>query len=116
MKKKTKVILTVLIFILAVCAVVAFCQRDNISAFVKSMNYSDGEIDEMLKENKKKLEAELAEKYPEISAELAELTEEEEAQIASGEVTPEEIIEKKVAEIEKKQTETKKNNSAVNQQ
>lgn len=111
--RKKRIILAVILGVAAILAVIAYSQRDNISAAIKSVSYSEEEIDRMLEENKKKLEEELFEKYPGVSAEL---TEEEEKMIASGEVTPEEIVEKKVAELKKKQSEEseKTNGSAEN--
>lgn len=107
--KKRKIFLIVIICILAVCGVFAAYQRDNISALIKSVNYSDEELNKMMEENKKKLETEISEKYPGV---VVEFTEEEEKEIMSGEVTPEEIINKKVAELEKKQADEKNGGSA----
>lgn len=107
--KKRKIVLIVIICILAACGALAAYQRDNISALIKSVNYSDEELNKMMEENKKKLETEISEKYPGV---VVEFTEEEEKEIMSGEVTPEEIINKKVAELEKKQAEAKNSGSA----
>lgn len=104
--RKKRIFLIVILGVAAVLAAVAVWQRDNISAAIKSVSYSEEEIDRMLEENKKKLEEEISEKYPDA---VAVLSPEEEEMIVSGEMTPEEVVEKKLAELEKKQTESKKN-------
>ena len=99
-KSKGKIILfSVLGVIVILIAATAIAQYDNISAAIKAFSYSEEEINKMVSENKEKLESELSEKLPEM---VSDFTAEDEKLIMSGELTIEDAVKKKEAELEDK--------------
>ena len=98
MKKFLKVFVIIIAILLFILAGIYAWQRDNINAIIDSFNYTKEELEKKIKENREVLEAELNEKYDIVG----NFTEEEETKIKSGEMTVEEAIEKKKAELEEK--------------
>lgn len=94
--KKIKAALILIICIVIIAGVVIW-QYDNISAVIKAFYYSENEISEMMHLNKQKLESELLEKIPEM---VSDFSSEDEAKIMSGEMSIEEAVKKKEAELE----------------
>ncbi len=97
MKKIWKIILVIFAVLIVLSAGFCVWQADNIKAVFNSFKYTDDQIDKMIVENKDSLDRELREKYDIIS----DFTEEDEAKIISGEMSVEEAIRKKRAELEK---------------
>ena len=99
MKKIWKIILV--IFAVLIVLGTGFCvwQADNIKAVFNSFKYTDDQIDKMIAENKESLEKEIKDKYDIVS----DFTEEDEAKIISGEMSVEDAVNKKRAELEKAQ-------------
>ena len=94
---KIKAALVVVLCMLILVTGVTIWQYDNISVVIKAFRYSEDEITEMMNANKEKLENELAEKIPEM---VSDFSPEDEAKIMSGEMSIEEAVKKKEAELE----------------
>lgn len=106
MKKRTKILLGIVLTILVAVVVIGIWQRNNIAAVVKSVSKSQEEIAGELNSSKKQLENELSEKYTTI---VSDFTAEEERQIMKGELSIEEVKNR----LDRKYEEKKNSSSAV---
>ena len=106
MKKRTKILLGIVLTILVAVVVIGIWQRNNIAAVVKSVSKSQEEIAGELNRSKKQLENELSEKYTTI---VSDFTAEEERQIMKGELSIEEVKNR----LDRKYEEKKNSSSAV---
>lgn len=106
MKKRTKILLGIVLTILVAVVVIGIWQRNNIAAVVKSVSKSQEEIAGELNSSKKQLENELSEKYTTI---VSDFTAEEERQIMKGELSIEEVK----SRLDRKYEEKKNSSSAV---
>lgn len=106
MKKRTKILLGIVLTILVAVVVIGIWQRNNIAAVVKSVSKSQEEIAGELNSSKKQLENELSEKYTTI---VSDFTAEEERQIMKGELSIEEVKNR----LDRKYEEKKNASSAV---
>ncbi len=97
MKKMKKTVLVIVAVLMVLIAGFCIWQADNIKAILNSFKYTDEQIDKMIAENNDLLNKEIKEKYDIIS----DFTDEDEAKIISGEMSVEEAIRKKRAELEK---------------
>lgn len=95
MKKILKITGIVFAVLVVVVAIVAFWQRDNITAFVGAIKNDPEKIVEKIAENDKELKSEL-ETY--LGEGFRDYTEEEKVQIESGEVSEKEVLAKIIAE------------------
>lgn len=95
MKKILKIILAIFIILIVFISGLCVWQADNIKAVFNSFKYTDDQIDKMIEENRKFLDREIKENYDIVS----DFTEEDEAKILSGEMSVEEAVEKKRAEL-----------------
>ncbi len=89
MSKKSKVLCTILILLFILIGWFAYSQWNSITAFTDALKYSQEELDERLKENKKDVQ-EYIDKNDEIV--VRDLTEEESNKLNKGEITEEEVI------------------------
>ena len=106
MKKRTKILLGIVLTILVAVVVIGIWQRNNIAAVVKSVSKTQEEIAGELNSSKKQLENELSEKYTTI---VSDFTAEEERQIMKGELSIEEVKNR----LDRKYEEKKNSSSAV---
>jgi hypothetical protein len=106
LKKRTKILLGIVLTILVAVVVIGIWQRNNIAAVVKSVSKSQEEIAGELNSSKKQLENELSEKYTTI---VSDFTAEEERQIMKGELSIEEVKNR----LDRKYEEKKNSSSAV---
>lgn len=97
MKKIWKIILVIFAVMIVFIAALCVWQADNIKAVFNSFKYTDEQIDKMISENKESLDKKIREKYNIFS----DFSEEDEAKIISGEMSVEEAVRKKRAELEK---------------
>ncbi len=97
MKKIWKILLALFAVLFVLSAGFCVWQADNIKAVLNSFKYTDDQIDKMIADNKESLDKEIKEKYDIIS----DFTDEDEAKILSGEMSVEEAVGKKRAELEK---------------
>ncbi|MDD3766645.1 MAG: hypothetical protein PHF89_05580 [Eubacteriales bacterium] len=95
MKLFVRILLIVIILVLVSVAALAVWQKDNIRSIINSFRYSDEELQKKIDENKKKVE-ELVESI--TRSKIRDFTLEEEERIRKGEITPQEALEKVVAE------------------
>jgi len=105
-KKRTKILLGIVLTILVAVVVIGIWQRNNIAAVVKSVSKTQEEIAGELNSSKKQLENELSEKYTTI---VSDFTAEEERQIMKGELSIEEVKNR----LDRKYEEKKNSSSAV---
>lgn len=106
MKKRTKILLGILLAILVAVAALGIWQRNNISAVFKSFSKTEEEIAAELNDSKKQLEDELREKYGTV---VSDFSAEEERQIMKGELSAEEVKSK----LDKKYEESKGSAAAL---
>lgn len=106
MKKRTKILLGILLTILVAVAALGIWQRNNISAVFKSFSKTEEEIAAELNDSKKQLEDELREKYGTV---VSDFSAEEERQIMKGELSAEEVKSK----LDKKYEESKGSAAAL---
>lgn len=96
MKKVLKIIGAIFGLLLVAVLIVAFWQKDNISAFITAMRYTPEQLKEQISENDKALKKELEGLLGTKS--IRDYTEEEKALIESGEASEKEILAKIIAE------------------
>ncbi len=97
MKKRTKVLLGVLLVLLAAVAAVAFWQRDNLSAVKTSATTSREDLASRMEENDKKI-AESAQSVEGVT--VRDLTEEEKQALRAGELDEKELVERLITPAE----------------
>ncbi len=90
MKKKTIIVLSIVLIVLLGLGWFTYTQWNTISAFIDSIRYSNEEIEQQLQDNKKKVDDFLA-KEEDIT--VRDLTEEESKALNEGNLTEEEVIE-----------------------
>lgn len=97
MKKRTKVLLGVLLVLLAAVAAVAFWQRDNLLAVKTSATTSREDLASRMEENDKKI-AESAQSVEGVT--VRDLTEEEKQALRAGELDEKELVERLITPAE----------------
>ncbi len=103
-KSKKKILTSVLIVLLTLIAIIAaIClwQRENINAFIMSVNYDKAQIAEKIQKNDQDLKQEVERYFPNG---IREFTEDEKKKIASGEVSEKQILAKILSESERSLT------------
>lgn len=106
MKKRTKILLGVVLTVLIAISALGIWQRNNISAVIKSVSKTEEEIANELDSSKKQLENELSEKYGTV---VSDFTAEEERRIMKGELS----IEEAKNELDKRYEEKKNSSTAT---
>ena len=96
MKTVWKIIGAIFGLLLVAVLIVAFWQKDNISAFITAMRYTPEQLKEQISENDKALKKELEGLLG--SKNIRDYTEEEKALIERGEASEKEILAKIIAE------------------
>ena len=96
MKTVWKIIGAIFGLLLVAVLIVAFWQKDNISAFITAMRYTPEQLKEQISENDKALKKELVGLLG--SKNIRDYTEEEKALIERGEASEKEILAKIIAE------------------
>ncbi len=89
MKKKTAVLLSILLAVIVLIGIFAYTQRNNIAAFIDALRYSNEEIEQQLSDDKSKVENYLRD---ENDISIRELTEEESKALSEGTLTEDEIV------------------------
>lgn len=118
MKKAKKVILGFICILIVTIVFVGFWQRNNVVVVVDSFAYSGEELTDKIDQNKKELEESLAEYAPGIGRDF---TQEEEEQIRTGELSPQEAVEKLLKEGQPQESpvaqaeQTNENSKAIDQ-
>lgn len=91
MKKQYKIFSTIIIILIALIIMLAFWQKDNISALINGLNSSSEDLAQKMDENRANLKAEI-EKY--TAEPIIDITAEDEQKLLKGEVTVENIADK----------------------